>query len=153
MRKSPASPPRTSVPPPSPGATPASAWKWRRKTSVASDAPAAVAASRACYNLNDGGRAIQGKGDLVTDLAEGKVKLKEIKKDELPDELKKLNDQERKEFIEKQQTKRTELNSQLGKLVQQRDSFMRTEQERLAKEGKGDSFDLKCADIISEQIK
>ena len=123
------------------------------KNSVAADAAPAVAASRACYNLHDGGRAIQGRGDLLSDLAEGTVKLKDIKADEMPDELKKLNETERKEFIEKQQTKRTELNAQLGKLVTARDAFLRAEQERLAKEGKGDAFDLKCAEIISGQIK
>jgi len=123
------------------------------KNAVAAAAAPAVAASRATYNLKDGGRAIQGQGDLLTDLAEGKVKLDAIKTDELPDELKKLTEQERKEFIEKQQTKRTELNVQLGKLVGERDQFVRAEQERLAKEGKGDSFDAKCAEIIAEQIK
>lgn len=64
-----------------------------------------------------------------------------------------MNEQERKEFLEKQQAKRTELNTQLGKLVTERDAFIRTQQEKLAKEGKGDSFDLKVADIISEQVK
>ena len=122
------------------------------KNAIAAEAAPAVAASRATYNLKSGGRAIQGQGDLLTDLAEDKVKLESIKEDELPEELKNRTEQERKEFIAKQQAKRTDLNAQLGKLVQERDAFVRNEQERLAKEGKGDAFDLKCAETINQQL-
>jgi Mg-chelatase subunit ChlD len=124
-----------------------------RKNAVAAEAAPSVAAARATYNWNDGGKAVQGAGDLVADFAEGKVKLEELKPDELPENLKKMNETERKEFLEKQQAKRTELNAQLGKLVEQRDAFVRAEQQRLAKEGKGDAFDLKVAEIISDQVK
>jgi Mg-chelatase subunit ChlD len=123
------------------------------KNAAAAAAAPAVAAERAKYNWNSGGRAVQGAGDLLTDLAEGKVELAAIQQDELPDELKKLNGQERKEFIDKQQARRTGLNTQLGKLVAERHAFICAEQEKLAKEGKGDSFDLKVAEIISGQVK
>lgn len=123
------------------------------KNAAAAKATPSVAAARATYNWNDGGKAVQGAGDLVADFAEGKVRLDELKPDELPDNLKKMNETERKEFIEKQQAKRSDLNSQLGKLVSKRDEFIRTEQEKLAKEGKGDAFDLKVAEIISGQVK
>jgi Mg-chelatase subunit ChlD len=123
------------------------------KNAAAADAAPAVAAERAAYNWRDGGKAVQGAGDLVADLAEGKVKLDELKPDELPENLKNMNDTERKEFIGKQQARRTGLNSQLGELVRQRDTFIRTEKEKLAKEGKGDAFDLKVAEAINEKLK
>ncbi len=123
------------------------------KNAMAAASAPGIAAERAKYNLRDGGKAIQGQGDLLTDLAEGKVELGAIKDEELPDDLKKLNEKERKEFLEKQQAKRTGLNTRLGTLVSERDKFIQAEKARLAKEGKGDAFDLKCAEIIAGQIK
>jgi len=123
------------------------------KNATAAAAAPAVAAERAAYNWRDEGKAVQGAGDLVADFTEGKVKLDEIKDEELPEQLKEMDADERKAFIEAQQVKRTELNTQLGELVRQRDAFVQTEKEKLAKDGKGDAFDLKVAEIISKQIK
>jgi hypothetical protein len=124
-----------------------------RKNAVAAEAAPSIAAERAAYNWRDGGKAVQGAGDLVADFAEGKVRLDELKTEELPENLKNLNVAERRNFLEKQQAKRTELNTRLGKLVSERDEFIRAEQEKNAKEGKGDAFDLKVAEIISGQVK
>ena len=123
------------------------------KNADAAAAAPAVAAERAAYNWRDGGKAVQGAGDLVADFAEGKVNLDELKLDDLPENLKKMNEAERKEFIGKQQTKRIELNAQLGELVRQRDTFIQAEKEKLAKDGKGDAFDLKVAEAIHEKLK
>ncbi len=125
----------------------------RMKNMAAAEAAPAVAASRAAYNTGTGGKAIQGRGDLLSDAADGAVKLKDLKEEELPDEMKKMSDAERTAHIEKQQTKRTELNKQLGELVRKRSDFIEQEKTRLAKEGKGDSFDLKVEETIKEQIK
>ncbi len=125
----------------------------RMKNMAAAEAPAAVSASRASYNTGTGGRAIQGRGDLLSDAAEGMVKLKDLKEDELPDEMKKMSEAERTAHIEKQQSKRAELNIQLSELVRKRGDFIEQERARLAKEGKGDAFDLKVEETIQEQIK
>lgn len=122
-----------------------------KNASAAAAAPS-VAAERAAYNWRDEGKAVQGLGDLVADLAVGKVKLEDIKEDELPEQIKEMSAVDRKAFIEKQQAKRNELNTQLGELVGQRDAFIQTERERLAKDGKGDAFDLKVEEVISKQL-
>lgn len=59
----------------------------------------------------------------------------------------------RKDYIGKQQAKRTELNQQLTALVRKRTDFIEQEKARLTKEGKGDAFDLKVGETIKEQIK
>lgn len=56
-------------------------------------------------------------------------------------------------YREKQQAKRAELNRQLDELVRKRSDFVQQEKVRLAKEGKGDSFDLKVEEAIREQSK
>ena len=56
----------------------------REKAAKAETAPAAVAADRAVFNLATGGKAVQGAGDLVADLASGVVDLAKLAKDDLP---------------------------------------------------------------------
>jgi Mg-chelatase subunit ChlD len=125
----------------------------REKNSVAKAAPAAVAASRADYNTKTGGKAIQGRGDLVADVAEGKVAMDQLKDAELPPELQKMTPAERKAHLDEQRTKRAALNQQLEGLVRRRGDFIEQEKARLAKEGKGDSFDLKVEETIKAQVK
>src|SRR5207244_13113918 len=51
------------------------------KNTLAAAAPAPVAAARAAYNAKDN-RAIQGRGDLVTDVRNGDVTLEELQADD-----------------------------------------------------------------------
>lgn len=125
----------------------------REKNATAKDAAPAVAAARAAYNTASGGKAIQGRGDLLADLAEGTVKLESVKEEDLPAELKGKTAEERKAYLEQQQAKRADLNRQLDELVRKRSDFVQQEKARLAKEGKGDSFDLKVEEAIREQSK
>lgn len=123
----------------------------RSKNAAAESAAPSVAAARASYNTKDGGKAIQGRGDLLVDVAEGKVDLKTVKNDELPPELKKLSEAERMTYIENRKNKRDELNQQITELVRKRGDYIEQERARLAKEGKGDAFDLKVEQAIREQ--
>ncbi len=56
------------------------------KQAVAEAAPAPAAADRLAYNAATA-KVVQGGGDLVDDVNEGRAKLSELKKDELPAEL------------------------------------------------------------------
>jgi len=125
----------------------------RDKNATARDAAPAVAAERAAYNTKTGGKAIQGRGDLLADLAEGTVKPESVQGEELADDLKGKHAEERKAFLEQQQAKRADLNRQLDELVRKRSDFVQQEKARLAKDGKGDSFDLKVEEAIREQSK
>lgn len=123
------------------------------KNALAAKAAPAVAAERAAYNSASGGKAIQGRGDLVADLADGAVALESVKEDDLPPELKKLTAAERKTYLDQQRAKRTELNQQLAELSRKRADFIEQEKARLAKEGKGDAFDLKVGETVKEQFQ
>jgi hypothetical protein len=125
----------------------------REKNSAAKDAAPSVSAARAAYNTKTGGKAVQGRGDLLADLAEGAVKIESVKEDELPAEFKGKSAEERKKLIEERQGKRALLNKQLDDLVRQRSDFIEQEKSRLKKEGKGDSFDLKVEETIRKQTK
>jgi len=123
----------------------------RMKMAKAAEAPAAVAADRASYNLASGGRAIQGTGDLVEDSRSGIVDLEKVAKDDLPPEMQKMTPQERVAYLAKQRVKRNALNVELEELARKRAGYIEKEQKRLAAAGKGDSFDAKVGEIIAAQ--
>ena len=123
------------------------------KNAFAETSAPAVAASRAVFNSATGGKAVQGRGDLLADMADGVVKLEAVKDAELPPEMQKMNADERKAYVAKQQETRAALNKKLEELARQRADFIEQEKKRLVKEGKGDAFDLKVGEIINEQAK
>ncbi len=123
----------------------------RAKMANASAAPASVAADRAAYNLKSGGKAIQGSGDLVSDLAQGTVDMAKLKADELPPEMRSLSPAERKSYVKKQQAARDALNAKLSKLVLSRADYLESEARKRAASRIEDSFDEKVSQIIAEQ--
>jgi hypothetical protein len=121
------------------------------KTRAAAEAPAAVAADRAAFNLATGGKAIQGRGDLVEDLASGQAELAAIRKDELPPVMQGMSLEEQKAYLSAQRTAREALNLRLAGLAERRNAFLLEEQRKLA--GDGDSFDRKVAEIVAAQLR
>jgi Mg-chelatase subunit ChlD len=120
------------------------------KQTAAEAAPASVSADRLAFNARYG-VAVQGEGELLDSLSKGKVKLTELKKDQLPAEWQKLSDAELKAKVEKQQKERGELQAQIAKLSKDRDDYIAKERQRLAAGGKADSFDEKVAHAIRTQ--
>jgi hypothetical protein len=113
-------------------------------------APASVAADRLSFNSRYG-LAVQGEGELLDSLAQGKVKLDTLKKDQLPKEWQALDDRALKAEIEKKQEERAELQGQIQKLSKEREQYLVQERKRLAEKGKADSFDDKVAQTIRDQ--
>jgi Mg-chelatase subunit ChlD len=120
------------------------------KQSLAESAAPAASADRLSYNLKSG-KAVQGAGELLDALADGTVKLESVKKDELPPELRKLDEQELKAHVARQQKRRADLQSQILEVSKQRDAYLDTERKRLASAGKGDAFDEKVGETIRMQ--
>jgi von Willebrand factor type A domain len=123
------------------------------KVESAAGAPASTAADRAAYNLASGGKAIQGRGDLIADMEDGAVDPATVRKDLLPPEMQKMTPPQRAAFIAKQKAARDTLNATLAGLARKRADYISTEQKRLAVAGTGDSFDAKVAEIIAAEAK
>src|SRR5262249_14192635 len=112
----------------------------------ATSAPAA-AAERAAYQAKAGRAAAY---DLLAQMKAGKVKLEELKKEELPDELKKLTVKEQKEYLEKLDKRREELTKKALDLDKQRTDFIAKEQAKQKKQG---GFDNQVLDVLRKQAK
>lgn len=124
----------------------------KEKNARAAEAPAAVSASRAEFNSKTGGKAVQGHGDLLADIAEGVVHLDEVKNDLLPANMQTMSAPEKTQYIESLKQQRSTLNKQLDELVSKRAAFIAQEKSRLRSIGKGDGFDLKVEETIQAQI-
>jgi von Willebrand factor type A domain len=127
-----------------------------RKTRQAAAAPAPVAAEMSGYLARNAaksaGAAITGAGDLVADVKAGRQKLDEVKKDELPDRLRGMNEDERRAFIDTQMAERKAFNDRMAALVKQRDRYVH-EQAAKAPKPAADSFDRAVAETLKAQVK
>ncbi len=120
------------------------------KNVAAATAPASVAADRAAYNYNTGGRAVQGRGDLVSDLRDKSVKLDSIAKDELPKELQDLSPEEREKKIAELGSEREVLTKQVADLSRQRQAFI--DEELKKQPDRASAFDTKVAEIVRTEL-
>ena len=89
---------------------------------LAQAAAPAAGAERAAFKGS--GRYRVGNQDLVDALADGKVKLAEIKEEELPDELKKLSLKEREEHIAKKKVEREKIQKEIQDLSEKRKEYI-----------------------------
>jgi Mg-chelatase subunit ChlD len=114
---------------------------------TASAMPAAARADRA------GAKAAGDKysdDDLVDAVRDGKKKLSELKNEELPPELAKLDPKEREAWLAKKTAERDEIRAKILEVAKKRDEFLRAE---LDKRGTKDSFDQVVLDALKEQAK
>ena len=119
---------------------------------VATSAPSA-AADRAAYNSKDRGKAVQGRGDLINDLRDGSAKLEGLKREELPEPMRKMDEKERKAYVEQQSAQRDKLNKQVAQLAKQREEYINAEKKKQAAGGGKDSFDATVGRIIDSQAE
>ena len=89
--------------------------------------------------------------DSVYYLKEGKVKLEEVKKEELPPEMQKMTIDEQRAFLKKCDERRAELKTQAIELDRKRSAFIAAKQAENQKNRQLDSFDQNVFDILRRQ--
>lgn len=109
---------------------------------------APAAAERASFYARSGGGASY---DLLRNVQAGKVKLEDLKKDELPPELKNLNLEQQKAYLKKLETRRNELSVEALKLNKQRNDFIAKKLAADEKNRSRDSFDNQVLGILQRQ--
>jgi hypothetical protein len=120
---------------------------------AASEAAAApAAADRLAYNVALG-RGVQGVGDLVDDLKDGKATLATLKKEELPADMQAMTVEQQRDFLQQKAEKRQQLQARVHELLKQRQAFINTELQRRLQAGKGNAFDVQVARIIRDQAR
>jgi Mg-chelatase subunit ChlD len=108
-----------------------------------------LAADRAVFNARRGGI---NSYDLLADIKAGKMKLENLKDEELPDDLRKLPKEKRQAFLDELEKKREKLREEARDLAKKRDEYTK---QKLAEEGKKakEGFDLKVEELLRKQAK
>lgn len=126
-----------------------------RKRQVSADrlagaAAPAAAAERAKFKASG---KYKSEGDLVDGLKSGKLKLAELKDEELPPALQKKSLEEKQKIVKKLSDERVALSKKIQDLSQKRDEFIKAEREKQAKQSKEDTLDTAIIKAIRQQAK
>jgi len=128
--------------------------RTRQLASVAAAAPAQATEMASYLNKRSvvANEAVTGGGDLTSDVASGRQKYAELKDDDLPEDLRKLSAEQRKQTIEKQIGTRKALNEKLAALVAKRDKYV-AEQKAKSPAKSASSFDRVVEETLKAQTK
>jgi Mg-chelatase subunit ChlD len=108
-------------------------------------------ARRAAYSVSAPGKsALLGAQELLRDLEEGRVKLHEVKEEELPEELKKLEPEEREKFIAEKSEQRKKIEAKIKDLSAKRQKHIEEQLRKAELKGK-QSLDFAIFECIKEQ--
>lgn len=102
----------------------------RNAASVSAEAALQRAVAKASQNYRNEG------WDLLDAVQNAGVKLEDLKEEELPEEMRKMNDQEKKAFIEAKAKQRAELQKKIQSLNEQRKKYVAAEMKKRQKDGK-----------------
>jgi len=119
-----------------------------KKKDEAKALPAPAAAERAGFS---GKSKMAASYDLLDGIKNGKVKLKELKEEELPDELRKLTPKEREAFLTKLEKSRAELLTRAADLDKKRGTFIAAKLAEDKNHRALDSFDSQVLQILARQ--
>jgi hypothetical protein len=89
-------------------------------------------------------------GDLLQDLENGTIKMENVKAEDLPEDLRKLPEAERKKEIEKRLAERKKIREEIVNLSKQRDEFLATERKKNLNQN---GFDVAVATALKEQLQ
>ena len=120
------------------------------KYARAASAPVAAMADRLSYNSKTG-KAVQGRGELLDALNDKTLTLDDLDQKQLPAELQKLDRNDLQKRIAKARDERADLQKQIVDISKKRETYIQSENKRLAAEGKGDAFDQKVTDTLHAQ--
>jgi hypothetical protein len=117
---------------------------------VAAASPAAQA-ERAVYKVNAAGDTLTGRQELVRDLEEKKVELKDIPADQLPPELRDKSEGEREKIIKEKSEQRARILAQITEVQAKRQKFIDGKNAEAAAAGRTDSFDARVLEALVKQ--
>jgi TolB-like protein len=122
----------------------------REVSNMARSAGAAVAAERAAFQASApaGALAADSSWDVVSAVESGAVKRDEIKKEQLPDELKKLDKAGLNKYLDGKLAERKQIKEEINRLQAQRKAYIAQEEKKRAG---GNTLDKAMIDTIRRQ--
>lgn len=97
-----------------------------------------------------GGQYRNSTWDLVDAKKDGSVKIEELKDEELPEEMKKMNKEERKAYVDKMSKERENIQSKINKLNEERSKYVA---QKMLENKNDNTLDAVMIKTIREQAK
>jgi len=91
--------------------------------------------------------------DMVDADRDGKLKLEEIEAEDLPENMREMSLEERKEYVQAQAARRTEIQQEIGKLNAERKTYVAEQRKKLSAEGKEDTLDAAMVKSLRAQAE
>jgi Mg-chelatase subunit ChlD len=118
---------------------------------IHTDAPVSARAARAVFSASEAGAStFAGAQELLKDIEEGRVKLTDLKEEELPENLQKMSVAEREKFVAAQAAKREEVQAKIKELATKRQAHIEEQVRKSELKGK-QSLDFAIFNCIKEQ--
>lgn len=117
-----------------------------------SNAAGANSSAAACRAMTKGGCAYVPHNDLVDAVKSGKVKLEEVKKEELPEKMKEMTLEQKQKWLDDAGSKRGEISKKIQALGEKRAAFVAEEMQKKGQDDK-QSFDRAVRDAIRHQAE
>jgi Mg-chelatase subunit ChlD len=117
----------------------------READDMAAEMPAAALAERAAYKSISGR---MGAYDLLDAIESGEIELKNVDRKDLPEEMRDMNADEMRAFLEQKKSQRDRISRRIADLSAERDAYIKS---KLAEGGEGDSFDAQVLSMIRTQ--
>jgi len=121
----------------------------KAQDSNAAGANSSAAAGRA---MTKAGCAYVARNDLVDAVKGGKVKLEEVKKEELPEKMKEMTLEQKQKLLDDAGAKRGEIAKKIQALAPKREAFVAEELQRQQKDDK-QSFERAVRDAVRKQAE
>lgn len=118
----------------------------KSESRITADAAMGAQADRA---LNKAVNNFSYDGDLVQAVENDTVKIEDVKKDDLPEDMQKMSVAERKLEVNKRIAERKAIRAEILTLSKQRDEFIAVERK---KQGRSNGFDTAVAAALKEQL-
>jgi len=112
--------------------------------------PSAGSAQRA--QAKAGGFYRASTWDLVDAIKDGKVDLATLKDEDLPEEMRKMTPEERKDYIAKKSEERAKMQEEIKKLSEEREKYVAEERKKTAEAG-AKSFDEAVQEMLKGQLE
>lgn len=116
------------------------------------NASGANGAAAACRALTKGGCAYVSRNDLVDAVKAGRVKLEEVKKEELPEKMREMTGEQRQKCVDEAAGRRAGIAKKIQALGQKREAFVSEELKRQDKDDK-QSFERAVRDAVRRQAE
>lgn len=92
-----------------------------------------------------------GAWDLVDATKDGTVELSQVKEEDLPENMRKMTADERRQYVEKQSGARTKIQNRINELNEQRNTYVSAKRQELAAESGEKTLDQALVEAIRTQ--